>query len=163
MITENFINIFINRYSVVEMFLIYAFIEDTYMYFKSKTMYLNSSYESVQQINESFSNLQSMMQVTILNINNYIHYLIMRLNSSYFEITNLEKLFVVLSDQIGTVNLIGTLLPKKVWTNVLDIVVENYIVILFNDRSKFKDLVALKRQVAHNALILEEFFKPFVS
>lgn len=89
MITENFIDIFINRYSVVEMFLIYAFLEETYFYFKSKTNYFNSSYESVQKTNENFSNLESMMEVTILNINNYIHYLIMRINASYFDITNL--------------------------------------------------------------------------
>lgn len=150
MITENFINIFINRFSVVEMFLIYSFLENVYLYFKSKTMYFNSSYESVQKTNENFSNLQSLMQVTILNINNYIHYLIMRLNTSYFEITNLTKLLVFLSEQIGTVNLIGTLLPRKVWTSVIDIVVENYIMVFFEKDSRFSDLSILKGKYLRN-------------
>jgi hypothetical protein len=146
MITENFINIFINRYSVVEMFLIYAFLEDTLMYFKTKTMYFSSSYESVQKSNnQNFSNLESLMQVTILNINNYVQYLLMRLNTSYFEITNIGKLLVFLSEQIGHVNLIGTLLPKKVWTSVLDIIIENYVVVFFSNQKVFQqNLIPLK-------------------
>jgi hypothetical protein len=125
------------------MFLLYGFLEDTYLYFKSKTMYFNSSYESVVKTNENFSNLLSLMQVTILNINNYIHYLIMRLNTSYFSINNLTKLLVFLSEQVGTVNLIGTFLSKKVWKNIIEIVVENYIVVFFATDSNFQDLGVL--------------------
>ena len=112
LLTENFSNIFIDRFSVSEMFLVYGFIEDLYLYFKSKTNFLNSSYDSAQATNESFSNLESLMQVTLININNYVHYLLMRLNTAYFEITNLNKLLTFLSEQFGSVNLIGTMLAK---------------------------------------------------
>lgn len=124
------------------MFLVYGFIEEMYLYFKSKTSFLNSSYDSVQSTNESFSNLESLMQVTLININNYVHYLLMRLNTAYFEVTNLSKLLVFLSEQFGSVNLIGTMLAKQIWTNVLDIVVENYIVVFFANEKQFQDFRA---------------------
>ena len=124
------------------MFLVYGFIEEMYLYFKSKTSFLNSSYDSVQSTNESFSNLESLMQVTLININNYVHYLLMRLNTAYFEVTNLSKLLVFLSEQFGSVNLIGTMLAKQISTNVLDIVVENYIVVFFANEKQFQDFRA---------------------
>jgi len=124
------------------MFLVYGFIEDLYLYFKSKTNFLNQSHDSVKATNESFNNLESLMQVTLININNYVHYLLMRLNASYFEITNLSKLLVFLSEQFGSVNLIGTMLAKQVWSNVLEIVVENYIVVFFANEKQFLDFHA---------------------
>lgn len=77
-ITENFVGIFKNRFSINELFLIYSFIERFVNYFNEKTV--NHEKKLLY-----FDHLTSLMRVTLINIENYLRYFIVKLKDGYFE------------------------------------------------------------------------------
>ena len=161
MISENSLRVFKQRYSVDEFFLLYQFYESTYSFFKEKTNFYSNSADSVVFIDQKFNNLKALMTVTVINIENYVRFLIMRLNESFFKTTELAKMITELSERLGLVNVISRSLSSQIWSLVLDLIVESYIGVFFKTAVK-GDLEGELKLIGINSNILKEFFGEFV-
>lgn len=156
-ITENFVGIFKNRFSINELFLIYAFIERFVKYFNDKT--INHEKKLLY-----FDHLTSLMRVTLINIENYLRYFIVKVKDSYFKTKQIINLLEMLGKKFCLAKYISTSLSRRIWTTLLKLVVAKYLNLYFVRESldiKTVDLASKLTIIEDNSSGIREFFEEF--
>jgi hypothetical protein len=154
-ITENFSGIFKNRFSINELFLIYAFIERFVNFFNEKT--LNHEKKLLY-----FDHLTSLMSVTLINIENYLRYFVVKIKDSYFETSQIPAMLEILAKKFCLAKHISGSLSRRIWTNLVQLVTTKYMNLYFVRESldiKTVDLASKLTAIEENSNNFRDVFE----
>ena len=140
-ITENFAILLNEKYSIEELYLIYSFLESFLDYFRIQTRAYKIKYTF-------FDHLTSMMNLTLINIENHLRQYIEDLEEDYYNSDNLEFLIQFLSDRFCYVKYLSKTLKQKVWYMILRHVTQLYISNYFKKESFDISPLALAEKIS---------------
>lgn len=102
------------------------------------------------------------MRVTLINIENYLRYFIVKLKDGYFETGQINNLLDLLTKKFCLAKHISSSLSKRIWTNLLQLIITKYMDLYFVRESldiKTVDLASKLTSIEANSNSFREFFE----